>query len=1007
MLQVSLFSHFRAEQDGEPLRLTAATAVLPLWAYLLLHRHEPLPRLHVASILWPDASEAEALARLRRQAYLLRHSLPSAPADRPWLMADRGTVQWNREADYWLDVEEFEALCAAGEASAAAPVSGKGNRPDRADLERAVALYAGDLLIDLYDDWVLAARERVGQMYAQALTRLLGLQATDGDLHAAVATAELLLRHDNLREEAHRLVVGLRYLASDRAAALRAFRDCRNELAAELGVEPLPATARLAEAIRLSAPADEILRLLQPDLPQALSLAAASAGHVPNNLRLPVTSFIGRERELAAVERLLGSSRLLTLSGPPGGGKSRLALALASRLLARGERGVGAAETSAARTERQPGAADSLPFPDGVWCVDLAPLDEPALVPAVVAKALGVCESSDRTLIESVEQHVRPRSMLLVLDNVEHVVAACANLVARLLAAGPGLQVMATSREVLGVVGERVWAVPPLSMPPDAARTTAQEALCHDAPRLLLDRARCGAPDFALTDDNAAAVAVVCRQLDGNPLAIELAAARVRDLPVAAIAERVGDRFRLLGRAGHGTEPRHRSLGAAIDWSHDLLGAAEQTLFRRLGVFRDGWSLAAAEAVCSGAGLQPAEVLDLLASLVDKSLVDVRSWQGSRRYRMLTSLRHYARDRLAAAGEAQVWRQRHFAFYLDLAQAAGSHLTSEDQVAWLDRLELEHGNVRAALEWAADQPAAPEPAARLAIAMWRFWSIHCHFTEGRAWLERLASAVRDCPQRELEARVVYCAGSLARAQGDANTAETHACRALAMFRQLGDAEGESWALNDLGTIAAYRQDYDQAIVLFEASLAVKRALGCWWDVARTLVNLGEIAWRRGDYDRAEELYRESLTVGETSATPPDKELLAAVHNNLGELARCRGDLDAAADLYRRGLTLWCEVGDHFNVTLALAGLGGVAAGQGHPRRAARLLAAAAAQRETMGVQLDADNEAEHLRMVAAARAQLSEADWAAAVAAGRALSVAEAVGEAVGEASGEAGAPQP
>lgn len=626
-------------------------------------------------------------------------------------------------------------------------------------------------------------------------------------------------------------------------------------------------------------------------------------------------------------------------------------------------------------------------------------LDDAALVPAALASAMGVQEEPGHTLAALLERRVRSEHMLLVADNAEHAVQECADLCERLLRASAGLRVLATSREVLGVAGERSWVVPPLTVPPQEKEPSATLVMQHEAPQLLLDRAWFSVPGFTLTDHNAPAAAALCRRLDGNPLAIELAAARLRDLPIAEIAERLEDRFGLLSRGSRTDLPHHRTLGAAIDWSYDLMPAQEQMLFHRVAVFWGGWGLAAAEEVCAGEGIIGSDVLDLLASLVDKSLVAVRAQAGSRRYEMSQSVRQYARDRLAESGESATIRARHLAYYLRLVEEAGPHIVRDEKVEWLDRLELEHGNLRAAMELALQDPSDLEPAARLAVALWRFWTIHSHFTEGRRWLDRLAAENRDAAPTALWARVIYCAGSMAMAQGDLDGAEARTTKALALFRLLADKQGQSWALNDLGAVAAQRREYARAIERFDESLALKRGLGDTWDVARTLVNLGELAWRSGDYDRAEGLYRESLEVGQAPGAPVDKEIIAAVNNNLGELALCRGDHERAEGLYCRALATWHEIGDRFRVTLALGGLGGAAAGLGDPRRAARLLAVAEALREQTGAHLDADNEAEHLRMVAMARRQLSTPDWEAVTAEGRAMTLAEAVAYGLREAA--------
>jgi DNA-binding SARP family transcriptional activator len=392
-----------------------------LLGYLLLHRGEPLGRKHVAFALWPDASEEEALAHLRRHIYLVRRALPASPGGADWIAADRSSLRWEPADECWLDVEEFESQSAIGQG--AAPSSG--GRPSIPALERAVSLYAGDLLPDCYDDWVLPDRERLRRLYAEALARLAALRACLGDLRGAVSAAESLVAHDNLREDAQRTLIAMRYLAGDRAAALAAFDECQRVLADELDVEPIEETVRLAAAIRAAEPPAEVLDLIRQDLTDDIKALVLAARSVPNNLPCPLTSFVGRESELDDVLAQMADHRLLTLTGPGGCGKTRLALE-ATRQLLRGSR---------------------TPPGDGVWYVDFAPLDDPDLVPQAVAGALGIEEEPGVGLLDTLEREMRLRRMLLVLDNCEPVAEGCAILAERLLVAAPDVRALATSRQ--------------------------------------------------------------------------------------------------------------------------------------------------------------------------------------------------------------------------------------------------------------------------------------------------------------------------------------------------------------------------------------------------------------------------------------------------------------------------------------------------------------------------------------------------------------------------------
>ena len=463
---------------------------------------------------------------------------------------------------------------------------------------------------------------------------------------------------------------------------------------------------------------------ITPDPPQSLrrlraveSVEAEPALRTPerptHNLPLELSSFVGREKELAEVKRLLENNRLLTLTGSGGCGKTRLALAAAGELVEG--------------------------FADGVWLVELASLADASLVPQAVASTLGVREQTGRSPTESLSDYLGSKRVLLVLDNCEHLVEACAELAEALLHSCPELRILATSREALGITGEVAWLVPSLSLP-DLRRLPAVESLYqYESARLFVERTTAVNPTFALTEQNASAVAQVCYRLDGIPLAIELAAARTKVLTVEQIAVRLDDSFGLLSAGSRTAMPRQRTLHATMDWSHELLPDEERALFRRLAVFAGGFTLEAAESVCSGEDLERDEVLDLLSHLVDKSLVVAWEVSGEARYRLLETVQQYAWEKLSEPGETERFRERHAGYYLALAEEAEPELKGAGQVAWLERLEWERDNLRAAMAWLLERGALEE-AARLGWALWLFWGIRAHFAEGRRWMEQALSA---------------------------------------------------------------------------------------------------------------------------------------------------------------------------------------------------------------------------------------------------------------------------
>jgi non-specific serine/threonine protein kinase len=627
----------------------------------------------------------------------------------------------------------------------------------------------------------------------------------------------------------------------------------------------------------------------------------------PGNLPAALTSFVGRERELAELGRLLEAQRLVTLVGPPGVGKTRLALRLAEE--ARGR------------------------FADGAWLVELAPLADPrsalvpALVPQAVAAALGVREEPGRPLIGALLAALGPRH-LLVLDNCEHLVEACAELAVEILRACRRVRILATSREVLAVAGEATWAVPSLSLP-DPDRPPPPERLAEsEAVRLFGERVGLVAPGFAVTGANAAAVAEVCRRLDGIPLALELAAARVKILSPEQIAARLDDRFRLLTAGSRTALPRQRTLRGAIDWSHGLLPGPERVLLRRLAVFAGGWTIEAAETVCSGDGIAADDVLDLLAQLVGKSLVLAEDRGGEMRYRLLETLRQYADEELRGAGEETLLRGRHCAWFLDLAERAEPGLVGPEQAAWLEGLEREHDNLRGALRWAVDHGEA-ETGLRLGAALWRFWWVHGHLSEGRRWLEAALAQGAGAPPTA-RAKALNAAGNLALARGEYEPARAFLEESLALWRGLGDQGSTATALYSLGRVAHRTGDHAAARALTEESLALRRALNDRWGMAVSLNMLGEIARAQGDY-AAGPLYEEGIGLFRAAG---DTRGVAIATHNLGIVARAQVDHERAAALHHAALALFHELGDREQIACSLIKLAHLALIQGDSERAA-------------------------------------------------------------------------
>lgn len=694
-----------------------------------------------------------------------------------------------------------------------------------------------------------------------------------------------------------------------------------------------------------------------------------------SNLPSALTSFIGRRREIAELRQRLATTRLLTLTGAGGAGKTRLAYELGTEV--------------------------SQEYADGVWAVEFAPLSDPHLVPQATASVLGVPEHPGRSLTESLVHYLRARAVLLLFDNCEHLIPACAALAEALLRGCPALRVLATSRERLGVAGELRFVVPPLSLPDPAHLPPPENLMQSEAVRLFVDRAALHQPGFALTDDNASPVVEVCRRLDGMPLAIELAAARVRVLTVDQIAARLNSRFRLLTGGSRTVLRRHETLQAAMDWSYDLLTDQERALLRRLSVFAGGWTLEAAEAICPGQGLEAADILDLMTSLSDKSLVLVEKRNGEVRYRLLETIRQYGRDRARDSAETLMVRRRHLEWYLNLAEQGDSALRGPGQEAWLERLETEHDNLRAALEWSSAQPDGAEAEMRLAGALRWFWFIRGYWSEGRRRLDAALARSSGAPTVALN-RVLQGAARLARFQGDYDRARALAEDGLASSRRLGDDEGRVWFLISLGAVELHQGDYARAVDFFEESLVLSRALADKGLIGMALGDLAVVARLQGDLERSEALLTESLAL---SRDVKDKWRIALALHSLGVVAFRRGDYNRAATLYGESLVLAGQIRDRWIADDCLDGLAAVACARGHYALAARTLGAADVLREMLGYRPLADVQGDHDRCVATTRVGLGDAVFAAAWTEGRTMTLERVISDAL--AAGETLAAKP
>jgi predicted ATPase/DNA-binding SARP family transcriptional activator len=1056
-VEFRILGSVEADDNGRPLDL-GGLRERTLLARLLLSANQVVSADGLIEDLWSGEPPPHSMATLRVYVSRLRRALgPRAGA----LLTQASAYQLN-VADGELDAARFERLARAGEADLAAGRAAAA----AATLREALELWRGPALSGVADlPFARADAARLDEARLIALESRVEADLACGRHAGLVAELDGLVTRHPLRERLtgqHMLAL---YRCGRQADSLRAYASLRARLAEELGIDPNPVLQRRHEQILRQDPgldwitngfaaegsadagAGPAARTGEPGGPGVPSGPSPLLAEAPAAPALPAeaTSFVGRETELTTIAELLSLSRLVTLTGPGGSGKSRLALRAGARAAGR--------------------------YPGGVWLAELVPVSRPELVTSVVAQVLSAREEPGRTLLDGIIGRLRDAEALLIVDNCEHVADAVAELAVALLRGCPRLRVLATSQTRLGVPGEATWPVPPLTVPAcgEADPGAAAEA---ESVRLFCDRAALARPGFALTGQNVAAVADVCRQLDGIPLAIELAAARVSALTTAQLVARLDDRFRVLTGGSRAGLPRHRTLQAAIEWSHDLLSETEQVCFRRMAVFAGGCTIDAVEAVCPDDALPLAVVFETVTALVDRSLLTTEERFGSMRYGMLESIHEYALGRLAAAGEAAALRRRHRDWLLDFAGRAD--LGGPDQAAWLDLLEAEVDNFGAGLERSL-APAGGNPdrdpvsALTLAGALAPFWMVRGPVALGRRVLDAaLAAAGQDAGQR-LRAIALDGAGRLASIQADQDAQQAYQQESLSIWRELGDDGRVASCLSDLGSVAHFRGDYPAAEIRYREALDLAERAGDAQQMGQALSGLGRLALHQGDQAAATRYYTESMArfcdVGdlrratlilgnlgvvainlgdlklagerlgehlENARRLGDHKLTAGALTNLGLVACRAGDLDRAAALHRQALELIGQLGDRRLAVVALGNLGLVAAQRrdypaaarfhlhslvlaeavgerrsvaeileelaavesagGDPARAATLFGGAEAIRADIGAPVPGPDLARLDEARAAAARVLGEEAFAAAYQAGRRMSVGQAVG---------------
>ncbi|MCW3100948.1 MAG: transcriptional activator domain protein [Chthonomonadaceae bacterium] len=873
-LSIHLLGPYHVQVDGRTLTPRHSRKEQWLLALLTLRHGRAVERDWLAGMLWPESNRSRAL--LRETLFDLRQTLGSQ-ADH----LNSPTVQMLR-----LDLEGVEADILAFDAAL--------RRGDRPSLESAVALYRGALLEGCTEEWVFPERQVREEAYLEALEKLAALALEGGSPGKAINSLQRVVAVDPLRESAQRSLMQALAAHGDYSAAVQVYQKLRLLLHRELHTDPDPETAAVFHQIRAQASRGAVLKS-----PPVVSDAAPPL-HIPRSW----TELVGREQEVREVSAQLGSARLMTLVGTGGVGKTRLALQVSEEMV--------------------------HDYRDGVWFVDLAPLADPTLVPHRTASALGLPSRPGHTPMETLLDFLQSKQLLLILDNCEHLLGACALLADALLHGCPQLRILATSRQALGLPGEWVWRVPSLSVPPAQPLTEREidpvaSLMEHGALQLFVLRARQAQSAFQVGACNVQTVADICRRLDGIPLAIELAAACTRSLSVEAIHRRMEGCFRLLTGGNRAALPRQQTLQATMIWSYELLTTQEKLLLQQLSIFAGGWTLEAVEQICCDDGMEDWELLEALSGLVDKSLILAEAKEVSVRYRMLETVRQYGRGRLVESGASHTYLRRHYDYFMGVAEEAEKQLRGKEQGLWLERMESEHDNLRSALDFCIEEPDGVQAALRLAGAASGFWCTRGHWNEGRERLVDLLARPEAQNPTWARAAALHGAATLAQAQRDLTSAHSLLEECLAIWRELGDKQRLAMSLAGLGSLISERGDHDLARALLEEGLTIWQELGDKHGIATLLNKLGVVAKRQSDYLTARSLLGESLAIRRELK---DKNGMAASLFNLGAADQEQGDYNSARPFFEQSLALWRELKDKAGMAHALSRLGELAEYQG-------------------------------------------------------------------------------
>ena len=955
--KLSLLGSFVLNVNGKRIRLPTRK-VESLLAYLVLHRgvHN---RERIASMFWGDSPDELARRSLRTALSSLRKEVGE-----DLIISDRETLQLNPAFPLRVDVLQMEK-------QAQEVISGN----PQAIMDPG--LYHGDLLKDFYEEWILEERGYYRELFVNALLRSAQSLRSEGEYRRAIALSQKVVAVDPANERAYQHLIFCYGALWDRSAALKSYEDCAFQLQERLGVQPAEDTKALYEQVKRSPSGG-----LRPS-------------HVKSNLPVSLTSFIGRETELKTLSDMFHKTRLLTLTGVGGCGKTRLAIELAAQIAEQ--------------------------FADGVWWIGLASIEDEKLVAQSLKKTLGIPDSQKASAEESILKFLQSRQALLVLDNCEHVILACARLVENILVGCPGVRVLATSREALSIPGEIAWLVPSLSVPP---ADPSENLLSWESPRLFLERATAYRSDLQLTEANSRALLRICRALEGIPLAVELAASRVKTLSLEQLAARLDDKLNLLTTGSRTAQPRQQTLRAAIDWSYDLLSEPEQITFRRLSVLAGNWTLDATGGVSSLNGTNPEHALDMITRLLDKSLLLVDTRQGEIRYRMLEIIRQYAFEKLEQAGEVEKVRHGHLSYYAELGQNAKPGWYSREQVNLIRQFEAEYPNLRVALAHGLEGAPAENDlllGVRLASALGPFWNLTAEYNEAQMWLKKAidrldmvlsasdAGAGHRTEYVSLKARALYEYGFLVWFQSNYDKARAVFLECSRLHEELGDPTGlaysnmflahSTWGLGErdlarqmwagsleqfkkvedawgAGLVHSFRgraerdaANYEQAEWEYNQCLNYFGVVGDDWGQGIGFSHLGMLAFQKDDPQKAMSLFEQRLRTAKKAGF---RQSIAYSNFLIGMAAWKLGQPEQVRTYMREALPYMYDISNFVTLAECLLGLAWTEAEEGNFEQAAYLFGAVTRADETQKLKMEFEHLYFHTPLIADLRSRLQD-----------------------------------